>query len=226
MPSLNKVRRPRTATQKIHDRLARAIARNYLKPGAQLVAESLAHQLGVSRTPVREALMLLEREGLVESLSGRGVFVKGLELSDLLHIFEFREAIEMQALRLAASSDGDLPSTLVRMRDELLTLRDPRSSEEVEVAADTDLKFHRALVAAAGNPRMTDAWDQLATQLRRFWVDGRTAPGRAKTDIEECLAVLACVEAGDTNGAVRALQAHLAATRRALVAWREESYQP
>ena len=100
MGSLTKVRKTQTVTSRVYKRLSRAILQNELLPGEHLVAEALAERFGVSRTPVREALQILEHEGLVETVGSSGTFVTGLELSDLLRIFEFREAIELHALTL------------------------------------------------------------------------------------------------------------------------------
>ena len=219
MAVLNKVRKARTVTEKTYKKLVNAIASNRFLPGEQLVAETLANELGVSRTPVRDALLMLEQEGLVEVVTGVGVFVKGLELDDLLELFEFREVIERFAIsKMAVTPNSDL---LKQLRKKLESFGDLVDLKQVNAAADADLEFHHALVVATGNVRMKDTWEMMATQLRRFWVDGRLEPARAQADVHECLLILAALESGDEAEALRRLQEHLASTRQSLIDWRQ-----
>lgn len=215
MTNMRRVQKPVSVTQKTYRRLERAIAQNHLVPGQVLIIGNLADELGVSRTPVREALLMLEKVGLVEKAHGR-VTVSQISLGDLDDVFEFREALESYCLeRLAARGE---PRQLTALRDVVAPYRSTDATANAE-AAVADLRFHRTLVALSGNARMLAAWDQLATQFQRFWEAGRANLDRINDDLEECLAIVDALEAGDATAAAVLLRTHLRQTKQSLAVW-------
>ena len=213
--NMRRVQKPVSVTQKTYRRLERAIAQNHFVPGQVLIIGNLADELGVSRTPVREALLMLEKIGLVEMAHGR-VTVSQISLGDLDDVFEFREALESFCLeRLAARGE---PRQLIALRAVVSPSRETDAAADAEAAA-ADLRFHRTLVALSGNARMLAAWDQLATQLQRFWEAGRANLDRIHDDIEECLAIVGALEAGDATTAAVLLRSHLRQTKQSLAVW-------
>ena len=219
MTKLGRVSRTRSVTDRTYDRIKHAIVTNAFEPGQTLAAESLARQLGVSRTPVRDALLMLRNEGFVEgdAVRGKGMVVAGLRLEDLDDLFDLRFAIEAGALTLLVERCED--TVLHAMREQLLKHRDPEDDEEAEAASLADLAFHRAFVRATGNNHFLRAWDQLASQLKRFWDAGRTIPGRAREDVEESLAIADALIARDADSARAELAGHLANSREEITAW-------
>lgn len=213
------VYKTKTVTERVYNRLKKAIIKNDLLPGQTLTIEGLAQGLGVSRTPVREALLMLKQEGLVEGdmISGRGTFVAGLTHDDLQEIFEVREAVELFAIQVVI--DRIRASQLQNMRKKLEQHLSPTNAQEVASAAEADLEFHRAIVEATGNKRLREVWNQLAVQFRRFWDEGRTSSDRAKEDIQDCLKVIASLEQGESEQAMTALKQHLEKTRKAISSW-------
>ncbi len=214
MTTLRRVHKTPSVTQKTYNSLERAITQNRLVPGQALVIGDLAEELGVSRTPVREALLMLEKARLVESSNGR-MFVAGLTKNDLDEGFEFRETIELYCLEKVGRTDK---ARLTALRETLVINGE---LENPEVGAAADLQFHRSLVALAGNSRMLAAWDQTATQLQRFWQEGQTDLARVRSDIAECSAILDAVEARDLDTASKILKHHLAQTKASLSDWLE-----
>ena len=105
----------RSLTAQVHERLRAEILGGTIAPGAHLSVPSIARRLGVSRTPVREALFRLEQDGLVRSLPHRGVVVLTPDPADLRELFEVREALEGMAARVAASHA--LPGEVSALRD-------------------------------------------------------------------------------------------------------------
>lgn len=215
MATLRRVRKTVTVTQRTYRTLERAIAQRRLAPGQPLVIADLAQELGVSRTPVREALLMLQKAGLVEVGNGR-MTVAGLSSVDLDEVFEVREAIELFCVRKAAES---VDRVRVQELRALITPHLEANPMDAAEAAAADLRFHRALVAAADNQRLLGAWDHAGTHLERFWHDGRANRSRVRSDIAECAAVIDAIEEGDGDAAAAALRHHLHQTKAALAAW-------
>ncbi len=140
-------------------------------PGARLRAESLAGRFGTSRTPIREALLMLEREGLVAIEPHRGAVVRSFDPADLLDLYEVRALIEPHAAARAATRIGD--AALARMRD----LCDHAERRGVAVADQIVLneEFHRIVSEAADSPRLAAAMRAVAGIPREFraafWAD-------------------------------------------------------
>lgn len=129
-----------------------------LAPGSRLREVELAARLGVSRTPVREALARLARDGLVELLPNRGAIVRQLGTDELRHIYQLREALEGLAAELAC--EHCTPDDLARLR----TLFDAAAARDADFAAAcrrVDQELHRLIAARSGNP-------VLAQEIRRF----------------------------------------------------------
>jgi len=142
-----------TNTFRVQDELREAILTGTLPPGSRLRAEPLAERLRTSRTPVREALILLAREGLVDIEPRRGAVVRPFDAADLLDLYDVRALIEPYAARRAATRI-EAPA-LGRLR-ELSDLADARGAAD-DAAVDDQMafneEFHRIIVAAAGSPR-------------------------------------------------------------------------
>jgi GntR family transcriptional regulator, rspAB operon transcriptional repressor len=217
MAQLRRVQKTTSVTQKTYRSLERAIAQNRLVPGQVLVIGDLADELGVSRTPVREALLMLEKAGLVEMAHGR-VTVAELSLGYLDEVFEFREAIESFCLEKVAQRA--IEPELRALRDTVAGHRGTSGVAAADAeAAAADLRFHRSIVQLAGNERLLAAWDHLATHLQRFWQDGHANLDRVSSDIDQCLAIVDAVEAGDVLAASRVLKEHLRQTKASLAVW-------
>ena len=213
---MRRVYKTKSVTEKVYAKLRRAISRNDLLPGQALSIETLAQELGVSRTPVREALLLLKQDGLVDTET-RTAFVAGLSLKDLGEIFELREAVEAHALKLVARQSTLKPLEAVGRH--LRESERPTSREEIKRATEVDLEFHRALVVASSNRRLLEVWDQMSIQLRRFWEDGRDSQKRATEDVQDCLQILSALEAGAFKVATTILEQHLGKTKGAITDW-------
>jgi DNA-binding GntR family transcriptional regulator len=144
--------------------LREAIWDGRLKPGERLFEPKLAAELGVSRPPLREALTVLEADGLVKSIRNRGTFVRVLTGSDVREICTLEIALESLAVRLIieqghADSARELEVRLAETEEAVRT-----SSIAERIARD--FAFHRALVRLGGNSRLLDAWERLVGELR------------------------------------------------------------
>src|SRR3954470_15157752 len=157
-----------TKAVRARDELREAILAGALAPGARLRAEPLAERLRTSRTPVREALILLAREGLVDIEPRRGATVRSFDAADLADLYDVRALIEPHAARRAATRIG---------REELARLSEICDEAEARGAADDEAvedhvaaneEFHRLVVTAAGSPRLEAALGAVAGIPRAF----------------------------------------------------------
>ncbi len=148
---LGMVKRHRGAAAQVHQILRDALLQSKFAAGERLVETQLAEMLGVSRTPVREALSKLEAEGLVEPVATGGVVVRDLE-SDLVEIYELRRRLEGYAAALAARriTEEELEA-LDLVRTEALVMIDQPSPER---RAELNNRFHSLLTSASHSPRL------------------------------------------------------------------------
>ena len=160
-----------TTTLRVRDELRTAILEGVLEPGERLRAESLAERFGTSRTPIREALVLLEREGLAELLPNRGAIVRQFDHADLLELYEVRALIEPHAAARAATRIS--AQTLGRL-DELCQLAE-RADAGVGDQVAYNEEFHRLIATAADSNRLLEALRSVAGIPRAFrtafWTD-------------------------------------------------------
>ncbi len=204
-----------SVVDQVYDAIRERIASGALVRGARIHQEDLADELGVSRTPVREALRRLAAEGLVEMRTNRGARVADVGPAAMRAAYEARLVVEPGAARLAAKRQLEEP--LARMRAALGAQR--RSARSIERSFEANRAFHLSLVAASGNEFLT----QLA---QRLWVAriGAAiyerqieAQERMQLDVAEHEQILAAIEAGDGRGAESLTRRHLAdAMKRSL----------
>jgi len=197
-----------SVVDQVYDAIRERIASGALPRGARIHQEDLADELGVSRTPVREALRRLAAEGLVEMRTNRGARVADVAGTDIRAAYEARLVVEPGAARLAAQRQ--LAAPLARMEAALAAQR--RSARSVERSFEANREFHLALVAASGNEFLT----QLA---QRLWVAriGAAiyerqieAQERILLDVAEHERILAAIQAGDARTAESLTRRHLA----------------
>jgi DNA-binding GntR family transcriptional regulator len=156
-----------TSTVRVRDELQHAILEGVLKPGERLRAEALAQRFGTSRTPIREALLQLEAQGLVEVEPNRGAVVKTFDREDLLDLYNVRALLEPAAASRAATRIGE--EDIARLR--MLCERAEHATVNEQIAYNED--FHRIIVEAAQSPRLTVAMRAASGIPRafrsRFW---------------------------------------------------------
>lgn len=153
------------------DRLREAILRGAFAPGDRLPEEQLAEALGVSRGPVRQALALLEREGMVIRRRNRGAIVARLSREDLNEVYSLRVVLEPVACEWAAANADE--RDVERLRTIVDGYARLTSDLTVQRAAEADLSFHDAIYDAARHRRLLRMWADLRPQVFVFML-GRT----------------------------------------------------
>jgi DNA-binding GntR family transcriptional regulator len=143
-----------------------AITAGRLRPGERIMEIPLAEELGFSRAPVRDALRLLERDGLVELVPNRGAIIPELRAVDILEVYALRTSLGTLALhKLMLDADA---LALVPLERELGRLVRAGERRRARDAADADLAYQQAIVTAAGLPRVTREFERLTWPVRMF----------------------------------------------------------
>jgi DNA-binding GntR family transcriptional regulator len=193
----------------VYSALRERILSGDLPRGTKLRQASLAEELGVSRTPLREALRRLSTEGLVEFSPNRGATVSELDFGDMRHAWSARVALEPGAARLAAERrDGD---SIAAMRDAIAHQR--AAADDKDGSFGANRTFHLALAAASGNPHLTRFAEML--WVPRIGVPIYQAqaaePAGAGAWAEEHERITEAIEAGDADEAERLTREHIQA---------------
>ncbi len=204
---LNPVRTGMTLTERVYTTIKEAILDLKLEPGSPLVEDELARQLGTSKTPVRDALFTLERDGLVTKIPYKGTYVSEVSLKDATEIFELRAVLEGLAGRLAAHSfeaaDFAEAERLLDAADEA-RLRGDR-----EAASQLGAQFHWLILQQAENRRLKPILAKLEEQLRRLRRLSDLRRGRLEKSSREHRLILEALRAGDPLAVEQAMRSHL-----------------
>lgn len=206
----------------VHDRLRTAILRGALPPGRLVSQLQLARELGVSRTPLREALRLLQREGLVTLEPNRRVRIAQLSVADAEEIYTMRIALEATAIRLTvpvltAEEVAELEGLYAQM--EYFT-----RLNDIERFNAPHRAFHLGFVRAAGQ-RWVELIGQLFDHAERYRLAfARARPDSAGLRQAEHRAILDAASAGDVEGTVAAMARHYAHTARIVLSFLEPGY--
>jgi DNA-binding GntR family transcriptional regulator len=194
-----------------YDKLKLMILDGEIAVGEPLVERSLAERLGVSRTPIRETLFRLEREGLVELIEGRGAFVASYSIEDMIEIYEMREGLEPLAARLCCPhvKDEDLDhheEQLKRYR-----ARPALRQDDPEKWRLLGQEFHNLFIHGSKNARLIRVIEGMRHQIELFRGLGRTINPKndLKSAIEEHGEILLALRARNPQRAEKAVRAHL-----------------
>jgi DNA-binding GntR family transcriptional regulator len=204
----------------IHERLRTAILTGDLAPGQVAPQAGLAKQLGVGRTPLREALRLLEREGLVLAEPNRRLRIAEFSPADAEQIYVMRIGLESWAIRqtvphLTSAAIAHLEGLLAQIEFFIRT-------SDIDGAWPAHAAFHAGLVEAAGH-RITASVAQLLDHAERYW---RAYDAHVPEEREEHRAILDAAAAGNAELAAELLVAHYAQAAKLIVATLDPSYAP
>ena len=167
----------------VYETLREAIRTGALRPGERLMEIQLAEELGVSRTPVREAIRKLELERFVVMLPRRGTYVANLSLKDINEVFEIRAALDGLAAGLAAERITEEELELMeRLLVEIAEHIDQRDNQKI---VEADEAFHDILYRASRNERLVGIIYNLREQFTRFRSVSINYPGRLQNTLEE-----------------------------------------
>jgi DNA-binding GntR family transcriptional regulator len=176
----------------------------YGHPGEiRLDERQLSEALGVSRTPIREAMMVLEQEGFVRAVPRRGIYVVRKTKREVIDMITVWAGLESLAARLAAPRAT--PEQLKALR-ELAEFKDP--GEHVTEYSDANMAFHKKIIAMGGCELMTHLTDNLFIHMRAIRAVTMTQDNRASRSVVDHLAIVAALEARDADRAARLVLEH------------------
>lgn len=187
--------------------LRNAIKRGILEPGERLMEVQLAEELGISRTPVREAIRKLEQEGYVIMMPRRGTYVSSLSVHDVKEIFEIRSALETLAAVLATMRIE--PEELDKLRALLTEIEGHIKNNDMDKIVATDIEFHGLLYQVSRNERLVAIISNLMEQLARFRTLSMSYPGRLQETLAEHRAMVEAIAAGNEDAAREAAERHM-----------------
>ena len=192
----------------VYDKLKSMILLKQLHPGQKIIQDVLAEQMGVSRTPLRQALQMLESEFLVESIPRKGMAVKDIGLKDIIDVYDCREGLECVAVRLAAGRAT--PARVSGLREMFALFSENIESADPDRYTEADMTFHNALLELSENEFLVRMFrkSNLLLQIRRI---GLVRP--PKETLPEHMAIINALSAGDPEMAEREMKAHLRRSR-------------
>lgn len=190
----------------VFESIREAILNGVFEPGERLMEIQLAEELGVSRTPVREAIRILELENFVIMVPRKGAYVAGVSSKDVAEVFEIRSALEGLAASLAAEriTDGEL-----EQMEQALLYRAQEEQTELEQSVKSDTDFHALVYRASRNERLILILANLREQIQRFRTTSLSVPGRMKVAIDEHRAILEALRNHDSETAQALTIAHI-----------------
>jgi DNA-binding GntR family transcriptional regulator len=187
-------------------------------PGENLREDKLAVDLNMSPTPIREALLVLEAQGLVSITPRRGAKVIELSRSDIVETYQIRAVLESFATRKAM--DRLAPSDRQRLLQSLLEVHEDMEealkADDLEPIPRLNRRFHFLIYCATGSTRLVETIERLWNSLPHYWL--RTIPGRAQWAFKQHRAIIAAVDQGASAAAEEAMSQHISEASGSLIA--------
>lgn len=187
--------------------LRTAILKGDLKPGERLMELQLASKLGVSRTPIREAIRMLEQEGLAVMIPRKGAEVARMTEKDMEDVLQIRCSLEELAVRLACRSITQMEMQELRVAME--QFREKTNTDDIAVIAQADVNFHDVLYRSADNPKLLGLLNNLREQMYRYRVEYLKNPSIYPQLISEHYRLYEAVRGKDEEKAAAYTRKHL-----------------
>ena len=191
----------------VFNTLRQAILRGELKPGERLMEIQLANKLGVSRTPIREAIRKLELEGLVLMIPRRGAEVAEITEKSLRDVLEVRAALEELAVDLAC--DRISPEDIENLKEAAKEFEAALQGGDVTEYAEADVKFHDIIYLATDNQRLIQLLYNLREQMYRYRVEYLKRTEVHPVLLAEHEHIISCIEKHDKEAAKVAISTHI-----------------
>jgi GntR family transcriptional regulator, rspAB operon transcriptional repressor len=212
MALLDQKKENRSLTSIIFERIREDILNLRYRIGEKLVEAKLAEEMGVSRTPVREALKQLELDGLVENIPNRGVVVKGISSQDIADIYSIRVAIEGIAVGWAIDR---MDKEGLDELSEIYDLMDfYTSKDDCDKIFELNTRFHETIYRATKSRYLESVLKDFQIFLRRTRNESLKSPGRLKEALLEHKAILDSIRSHDSEAAYKRIVDHIEKSRQ------------
>jgi DNA-binding GntR family transcriptional regulator len=192
----------------VYDSLKIRIIKNLIAPGEPLNESMLSKELKISKTPIREAMQQLEKEGFIESIPAKGAFVSMISFQDIRELFEIREVLECEVISRAALKAD--PERVEAIRERFVT-----SESDTKKASAGHFKsgdeVHAFIFETFGNKRLKEIYKRLQDHIVRSRIHffNQTPSGRSEESFREHLEILDSLKARDPVRAEKAVRDHL-----------------
>jgi DNA-binding GntR family transcriptional regulator len=207
-----KAGRPADSVERVYAAAKDLAVKHHFLPGARINEVDLARRLAVSRTPVREALNRLVRDGFLRFVPNRGFFARDVTPDLVRDLYELRAALEVAAVRLACVRAPDAGIADVATAWEAATGPDYRSTR-LEKLARADAAFHMSIAKLSGNEQLVASLASLNEQIHYFRRVDQEHRGRREETYGEHGDILACLAARDADRAGRLMEKHIVFSR-------------
>jgi len=206
------IENPISIRQRVCDYLRNEVLSNRIPAGSRLVEAQLAKQINVSRTPIREALHILEMEGLIESFPRVGYRVKELRWEDVEEICEIRAVNEILAAKWAMKRI--IAEELAAMKENINLAESEIQGGQAELFAERDAEFHEMLAKASGSQRLLELCQMLRRHMLRYRIESLYVPESGLRAVAGHRRILTCIEKKDDIGIEAAIRDHLEQSKR------------
>jgi DNA-binding GntR family transcriptional regulator len=202
-------------TDEVYQLLRKKLMAMEFKPGQLLSEKEIVSRFKLSRTPVRQALSKMERDGLVEIIPRKGALIRSLSIKDIREVYQIRKALEGMAARLVAENiNPNALKKFEKFEDVYLNGLKKNSEGGLVKLVDLGLKFHELIIDRADNSRIKSILRDLQVQLviSRLFVlnpNSKTRPSRAIQSIKEHLAIIEALKKGDGGLAEVKMREHI-----------------
>ncbi len=202
-----KIRDYKNAREAAFEKIKEAIIKGYFKPGEKLVEQTLAQEMGVSRTPVREAIRRLEAEGFVVSIPRKGVVVSRADKEEIVQLYSIRAELEGLAARWAIENADEDD---IRKLDEAISrMEETAASGDLDGVVQSNALFHDAIAQASKSRILCTLLKTLQDNIQRFRFQSLHLPGRPEAALAEHKEIVAAIKEKKTEEADRLLKEHL-----------------
>jgi len=193
----------------VYARLIEAIATNQLPEGTRIQEDKLVAQLGVSKTPIREALRRLQAEGFIVADAHRTPEVRRLQRADVIELYDLREYLERLAARRAAERHSDAVLAAVGDLQRRTEERFATHGIPIEESVEYNRQFHRLVLEAAGNTRLRNMYELMSVDVRRLAYRSIRGEGRQRVALEQHRGILDAIVAGNAATAEDLITQHI-----------------
>jgi DNA-binding GntR family transcriptional regulator len=211
------IQRPRSLTATVLDQIRASIVRGDFDLGAPISERQLSETLGVSKTPVREALAQLRLEGLVKIYPQRGAYVFTLSAREVMDLCELRLTLESAAMRLAHARNQDL---LLRGLGKITSrMKKAKTSGDLRDYLAADTAYHQILVETCGNPLFSDAYAMHSGKIAALRNHLAAKPRHTDLSFAEHLQMQDLLQRGEIDQAIDLLEVHIGRTSATYASW-------
>ena len=199
----------------VFNTLREAILKGELKPGERLMELQLAAKLGVSRTPIREAIRMLEQEGLAVTIPRKGAEVAKMTEKDMEDVLQIREALDELAAKIACEqiSEEQLEELVATMHE----FEESTKTDNVKKIAEADVKFHDIIYQSTGNPKLVNMVNNLREQMYRYRIEYLKDSAVRRQLAKEHKAICEALRTHDRESALRYVYVHIDNQQKAII---------